>query len=85
MERRAIAFDYGPLQKLSKFKGTHPRVMEEKISDFHWGNQLQYKGRKKPNTLVHKHEKFKYRMITLLERVLGRPLFEFRNYILLKR
>ncbi|MFC2138029.1 hypothetical protein ACFLTE_07645 [Bacteroidota bacterium] len=85
MRKKFIEFDYGPLNRLPRFKGTHPKVMEEKIKDFNWQDQLQYKGRKKSNTTTHKHERFKYKMITILERIVGRPLFEFNNYILLKR
>lgn len=85
MMKNRIEFDYGPLQKIPEFKGTHPKVMEEKIKEFNWKDQLQYSGSKRPNTIVHKHEKLKYKLITLLEKILGRSLFETRNHILLRR
>ncbi len=85
MRIKLIEFDYGPLNKLPKFKGTHPIVMEEKIKDFYWKDQLQYKGKKKPNTTSHKHERLKYRLITILEKIVRRPLFEFNNFIVIKR
>lgn len=85
MDKKNIAFDYGPLQKMSLFKGTHPGVMEERIRAFDWKDQLQYSGRKRPNTVRHKHERFKYRFVTFFERLVGRTLFSSRNYILVKR
>ena len=85
MARKMIEFDYGPLQKIPHFNGTHPKVMEERIKQFNWKDQLQYSGKKKPNTVVHKHERFKYRLITFIERILGRSLFETSNHILLRR
>ena len=85
MQKKSIEFDYGPLNKMARFTGTHPGVMEEKIRDFYWKEQLQYSGRKRPNTIKYKHEKTKYRIITFFERFIGRPLFSFKNYILLNR
>lgn len=85
MFKKAIIFDYGPLNKLPVFKETHPKVMESRIKDFFWKDQLQYSGKKKPNTTKDKHEKLKYRIITFFEKLMGRPLFEFKNYILLKK
>lgn len=84
LEKKAITFDYGPLNKLSRFKETHPKVMESKMKEFNWEDQLQYKGKKKTHTIKHKHEKTKYKLITFFEQLIGKPLFEFKNYILLK-
>jgi hypothetical protein len=85
MRKRSIEFEYGPLNRYPVFKGSHPKVMDEKINQFSWKNQMQYTGRKKANTVVHKHEKPKYRVITFFERLLGIPLFSNKNYILKKR
>ncbi len=81
-----FAFDYGVVGKLPVFKGTHPAVMNEWITKFNWGDQLQYSGKPNRNRLPHKHEKFRYRLATWIEKNLlfGKPIGEFRNYILLK-
>ncbi len=85
MKKRSIEFEYGPLDRYPVFKGSHPKVMEEKIRQFDWKDQMQYTGKKRPNTVIHKHEKLKYRLVTFFERLLRRPLFRNRNYILRKR
>lgn len=79
-------FDYGPLQKLEKFEGTHPKAMHSWMEDFDWGDQLQYQGKIRDDRPLHKHEKFKYRAISWIENNLrgGKHLGGFKNYILLK-
>jgi len=77
-------FDYGPLNSLPEFKQNHPKIMASKIKDFYWKNELQYHGKINKQRVKHKHEKFKNRIITCFERIIGKPLFEFENYILLK-
>lgn len=80
-------FDYGPLQKLAVFKETHPKVMQERIKRFDWGQFLQYKGKRKKDRAPFKHEQLKYKVFTILKKyVLFMPkLGEFKNYIVLKR
>ncbi|MBL7033597.1 MAG: hypothetical protein ISR91_05570 [Candidatus Delongbacteria bacterium] len=79
-------FDYGPLDRVPRFTGTHPAVMREMISRINWQDKLQQSGR--PNRLrePHKHERFKYRLLTWLEQrwLGGHQLGGFRNYRLLK-
>lgn len=82
------AFDYGPLQYLARFADTHPKVMEEWISRFDWGDQLQYSG--KPKTKGKRrgrHEKLKNRIFSFVKyKILNMPMLgEFNNFILLKR
>lgn len=79
-------FDYGPLKHLPLFKGTHPKVMKEKMKDFHWANQLNYKTMERPNRILFKHERLKYRIISFLERHLnnGKHYFAFKSWKLLK-
>ncbi len=82
------AFDYGNLSRYPVFKGSHPEVMSEWISSFHWKDELRYTGPGKSlNALKNKHDKLKYRIISWVEKNLlfGLRLGEFRNYILLKR
>lgn len=75
-------FDYGDLTKLRIFRGSHPAVMHERIKNFDWANQLGGNTARRPKF---KHEKLRYRFVTFLEnKVFQCPLFEFKNYILLK-
>lgn len=80
-------FDYGPLGKLRRFKGTHPEVMQEKINSFDWGHALNYSKSGKPNRILFKHERCKYRMLTKIEDLFfgGEEIFAFKNYELLKK
>ncbi len=79
-------FDYGDLRKLSLFKGSHPVTMNNFIESFNWATELDVKNRNKFR-LPHKHEKFRYRLATFIEKyvLFGQPIGEFKNYILLKR
>ncbi|MBN1952175.1 MAG: hypothetical protein JW801_13325 [Bacteroidales bacterium] len=85
MQKKQIEFSYGPLKKIPSFRGTHPKVMEEKIKQFNWGDELNYTAKREPNTVMHKHEHLKYRIVTLFERLLRRPLFETNNYKLIRK
>ncbi len=81
-------FDYGNLDKLSSFKGTHPEVMKGWISQSDWREKLRFKGvRKSLNKMVSKHDRPRYVILSRIERNLlfGVRLGEFKNYILLKR
>ena len=79
-------FDYGPLNYLAVFHGTHPIVMEDMINNMNWQDKLQFTG--KPDKLrePHKHEKPKYRFLTFIEHIFnhGKQIGGFRNYILHK-
>lgn len=85
--RRYSHFDYGPLDRLGKFNESHPEVMKNWIASFDWKDQLQYSGAPNKNRERHKHERFKYRLVSFIERYLlfGTPLGEFKNYILIRR
>jgi hypothetical protein len=80
-------FDYGPLNRVAKFKGTHPKVMENMISKLNWKEKLQYEGKPDELRKPHKHERLKYRLTTLLEKVLfgGKQIWTFKNYNLIKK
>lgn len=81
-------FDYGNLEKLSVFKGTHPEVMKEWMDDFSWKEELRYSGPSRSlNPVLNKHDKLRYRIISWIEKHLlfGTRLGEFRNYILIKK
>lgn len=80
-------FDYGVLNRIPVFKGTHPAVMRHWLEQMDWAHLLQHSGKRNKNRLIHKHEKFKYRLISWIENYLlgGRGLFAFQNFKLLKR
>ncbi|HNX01146.1 MAG TPA: hypothetical protein PLE74_04080 [Candidatus Cloacimonadota bacterium] len=79
-------FDYGPLDRLYIFKGTHPEVMKEMISKLDWKDKLQYSGKPNKYRLPHKHELFKYRLLSFIEKniLFGMHIGEFKNYKLIK-
>jgi hypothetical protein len=77
-------FDYGPLDRLAVFKGTHPAVMADWIARLDWKDQLQYSG--KPR-IPQKHDRLKYRILTCLEQVVfrGRVHLGAKGHVLLRR
>lgn len=85
-EKAPELFDYGPLALVPKYRGTHPEVMQDRINDFYWADQLQYTGSPNPHRNKHKHEQLKYRILRWLERTLGleHPPWTFKNYHLLQ-
>ena len=85
-DQQADEFDYGPLDMATLFKGTHPKVMQELISQFNWQNKLHRNGPIPDNRPKFKHEKPKYRVISFIEKNLlgGMRLGGFKNHKLLK-
>jgi len=85
-DQLSVEFDYGPLNRLFKFKDTHPEVMNEMIAKMNWKDSLQYKGKLNVNRELQKHEMFKYRLISFIENYLlfGYQLGGFKNYNILK-
>lgn len=79
------AFDYGDLSKLKIYHDTHPLAMQQFMEGFNWETSLRYRSQTDKKK-IHKHEKFKYRMLTLLEQTFlkGKSLFGFKNYYILK-
>ncbi|MDZ7333241.1 MAG: hypothetical protein ONB31_14800 [candidate division KSB1 bacterium] len=79
-------FDYGPLNRLAVFKGTHPKVMLDRIAQMDWKDKLQYSGPPNPYRAPHKHERLKYRLLSWIEQHLmgGRQIGGFQNYHLLR-
>jgi len=82
-------FDYGPLNQLPVYKGSHPEVMNEWIEKMNWEDKLQYSGKAETDRAKHKHEKLKNRILTSIEQKLERNfggkvyLSGHRNYKLL--
>lgn len=83
---RDNSFDYGPLGKLPKFKGSHPKVMEVFIKKISWMDQLNYSRKGKVNRPLMKHEKSKYKILSFFENhIFHRPLFDYSNWNILKK
>ena len=82
-------FDYGPLDQLPVYNGTHPTVMEDWIAKMNWEDKLQYSGKPDPRREPHKHERTKTKILTAIEQWLERKfggkvyLSAHRNYKLL--
>ncbi|MFH0894226.1 MAG: hypothetical protein V2A54_07310 [Bacteroidota bacterium] len=79
-------FDYGPLGKIPSFKGTHPSVMDDFRKKLNWQNQLNFTKHGKISRRKHKHEKWKYRLLSCIENKLngGKDFFGYKNWNLLK-
>jgi hypothetical protein len=77
------SYDYGQMCFLTKFKGTHPRTMQDWMDKHNWSDQLNFSRKTNPNRPKHKHEKLKYRIVTWIENKLlgGRTIGGFNNYI----
>lgn len=60
---------------LARFKGTHPKVMKERIRRLNWQIKVD---------LNKTNMKFKYRILYKIEKLFGKRLFEYRNYKILK-
>ncbi|MFB6306355.1 MAG: hypothetical protein ABEH43_05110 [Flavobacteriales bacterium] len=85
-EGKQEVFDYGPLGRLPKFKGTHPKVMQERINEMDWDNMLN-KGKKNINGARLKHLNFKNRFMTKVENMFfsGKRLFTFQNWNIINK
>ncbi|MBN2697560.1 MAG: hypothetical protein JXR52_01935 [Bacteroidales bacterium] len=83
-----VRFDYGNLSKLTRFTGTHPKVMEPWIAQFDWRDELRYSGPAATrNPVKNKHDRLKYRILSWIEKYLlfGLRLGEFHNYVRVRR
>lgn len=82
-----LTVDYGPLNGVPKFIGSHPQVMKERISKIDWKEALQYTGSPDPSRPKYKHEKLKYKIRSWIEITLlnGREIGGFKNYRLVHR
>ncbi|TWW01712.1 glycosyltransferase family 2 protein [Chitinophaga pinensis] len=67
----ADAFDYGDVDSLAVFKGTHPAVMQERIHQKNW--QFSH-------DISRKKMSFKDTVLYWVEKITGKRLFDYRNY-----
>ncbi|MFT3949225.1 MAG: glycosyltransferase family 2 protein [Agriterribacter sp.] len=86
MKYKVPEFDYGNLDALAFFKGTHPAVMQSMIARFNWQENLD-NAKYNKNRVIHKHEKWKNKALTFIEENIlgGEQIFTFKNYNLLKK
>jgi hypothetical protein len=80
-------FQYGPLGRLDKFHGTHPKVMKNWMARFDWAHQLDYgRHNKNLNRALYKHERPKYRLLNFIEKNFnrGRQVFAFKNWVVVR-
>lgn len=82
-----VLFDYGNMSKLRVFKGTHPKVMFNKIKDFNWADKLHFEKNYKPSRLKMKHEKLKSRLLSFLSKhfLNGKQIFGYSNWNILDK
>ncbi|MFO7810718.1 MAG: hypothetical protein R6V47_05040 [Candidatus Delongbacteria bacterium] len=61
--------------------------MAEMISEMNWKDKLQYSGKPDPSRELHKHERFKYQLLSLIEKFFngGRQIGGFRNYKMVRK
>lgn len=76
-----VPWDYGPLEKVPLFRGTHPAVMEERIRNKDWRAE-DFRNPDSPPK--HEHLKLSMRIHTALEHLLGIGIGEYRNWKLLR-
>ena len=81
-------YQYGPLGKIDIYRSSHPAVMKEWMARFDWADQLDYSDIDKPlNRERYKHERFKYRFMSFIEKKFngGRQLFAFKNWVVVRK
>jgi len=73
LQQRLVAgeFDYGGIDSLALFKGTHPAVMQERIAAGNW--QFEH-------DISRKRFSFKDGLLYWIEQKTGKRLFDHRNY-----
>ena len=74
-------WDYGPLGKVPLFRGTHPAVMQERIASKSWKAEDFSDPDNPPN---HRHLRLLNRLLSATEKLIGRKIGDFKNYILVK-
>ena len=72
---KANEYDYGVIDSLKKFEGTHPAVMQARIARKNWAFEFDTSKSKM---------KLKYRIRRLIEQVFGVSVGEYRNYRLIR-
>ena len=68
-------FDYSVIDSLTRFKGSHPEVMKQRISKKNWAFE---------HDISRKNFTLKGRILHWVENVTGKRLFDYRNYNIIK-
>ena len=68
-------FDYSGIDKLELYRGTHPKVMQSRILQKNW---------KFEHDLSKDRRNLKTKCLDFIEKVTGKRLFEYKNYILIE-
>ncbi|GAB4253340.1 MAG: hypothetical protein Kow0079_08790 [Vicingaceae bacterium] len=68
----AEVFDYSKIDSLKKFEGSHPKVMQERISKVDW--QLDFDPTKSLKTPL------RIKFLNFLEKLTGKEIGRFKNY-----
>lgn len=71
-------FDYGNADRIKRFKGTHPQVMQKRIETTRWNIDFSNKPLQKDYT-------FRRRFLQLILDLTGWSIGEYRNYKIVKR
>ena len=85
-EQRLNYFDYGPMDRLTSFTGSHPNVMQDWMAKHDWSDKLQPSGPLNPHRELYAHERWRNRALSFIENNFlgGRSLGGFKNYKLIK-
>jgi hypothetical protein len=75
-------WDYGPLNRIPRFAGTHPAVMKDRIEGKDWDASDFADPDSPPD---HEHLRFFPRLHSALERLIGRKIGGYTNWILVRR
>jgi hypothetical protein len=70
-KKESEQFDYSEIDSLTKFTGTHPITMHDRIRKKNWSFD---------HDLSKKNFSLKGRLLHLIERFTGKRLFDYRNY-----
>jgi len=82
--KKELFFDYGNMNDMPIYQGSHPAVMKERIENMSWEKYLRYDG---PRIDMRKKFGLKYRIINFIENRLlgeGERIGGFKNYKLVK-
>jgi glycosyltransferase involved in cell wall biosynthesis len=74
-------WDYGPLDRIPRYSGTHPAVMADRIAGKDWRAEDYSDPGNPPD---HEHLRFWCRFHSFLERLIGRKIGGYSNWILVK-
>ncbi len=79
-------FSYGALGNIPVYPGTHPVIMEDFRKKINWKEKLNYSKKAKLDRPKMKHEKAKYRFITMIENIFnhGKDLFGYTNWNIIR-